>query len=83
MSVARGTGTIVVAMVLLLAPWLPGDVVLGTALAYRIAYYLSPMGLAVALFAGWEALERREVVRTAGGLLAQWAPELVPRFFAM
>jgi phosphatidylglycerol lysyltransferase len=81
--VPAGLGVFETVMVLLLAPWLPGDVVLGTALAYRIAYYLIPMGLAVALFAGWEVLERREVVRVAGGLLAQWAPELVPRFFAV
>lgn len=81
--VPAGLGVFETLMVLLLAPWLPGDAVLGTALAYRVVYYLIPMGLAVALFAGWEALGRREAVRLAGGLFAQWAPELVPRFLSV
>jgi phosphatidylglycerol lysyltransferase len=81
--VPAGLGVFDTAVVLLLAPWLPGDVVLGSALAYRVVYYLIPMGVAVVLFAGWEAFERRETVRFAGGLLAQWAPELVPRFFSI
>jgi phosphatidylglycerol lysyltransferase len=81
--VPAGLGVFETALVLLLAPYLPGDAVLGTALAYRIVYYLIPLGLAVALFAAYEALARREALRRAGGAIAQWAPALVPRVFAI
>jgi phosphatidylglycerol lysyltransferase len=80
--VPAGLGVFETAMVLLLAPWLPGDQVLGTALAYRIVYYLLPMGVAVLLFLGYEVEQRRERVARARDALAQWVPELVPRFFA-
>src|SRR5262245_15360121 len=78
--VPAGLGVFETVMVLLLAPYLPGDQVLGSALAYRIVYYLIPMLAAVALFSGYEALERRAALLRAGGFVAQWAPELVPRF---
>jgi phosphatidylglycerol lysyltransferase len=81
--VPAGLGVFETVMVLLLAAWLPGDAVLGTALAYRLVYYLLPMGFALALFAGFEALQRSEAVRRAGSLLARWAPELVPRAFSI
>ncbi|HZO09740.1 MAG TPA: bifunctional lysylphosphatidylglycerol flippase/synthetase MprF [Myxococcota bacterium] len=81
--VPAGLGVFETMMVLLLRPWFPGDVVLGTAVAYRIAYYLLPLLVAISLFAGYEVLERRHVLRRAGDALAQWAPELVPRAFAL
>ncbi len=81
--VPAGLGVFETMMVLLLSPWLPGDAVLGTALAYRLAYYLLPLAVAIVLFAGFELRERREALRRAGGALAQWAPELVPRVFAI
>ena len=77
--VPAGLGVFETMMVLLLAPWLPGDAVLGSALAYRLVYYLLPLVVAVVLFAGFELRERRELLRRASGALAQWAPELVPR----
>jgi len=81
--VPAGLGVFETMLVLLLAPWLPGDAVLGSALAYRLVYYLLPLGVAVALFAAFELRERREALRRAGGALAQWAPELLPRVFAI
>ena len=69
-------------MVLLLEPWLPGDVVLGSVLAYRIVYYLLPLAVAVPLFVGFEARERSGALRRAGSALGTWIPELVPRAFA-
>jgi uncharacterized membrane protein YbhN (UPF0104 family) len=48
---AGGLGVFETAMVMLLAPWHPADVVLGTALAYRCVYYLIPFALAIVLFA--------------------------------
>ena len=81
--VPAGLGVFETVMVLLLSPWFAGDAVLATAVAYRIVYYLLPLVAAIALFAGYEALERRHVLRRAGDALAQWAPELVPRVFAI
>jgi phosphatidylglycerol lysyltransferase len=81
--VPAGLGVFETALVVLLSPWLPGDAVLASALAYRIVYYLIPLGAAVALFTGFEVLQRRHVLRAARGLLAQWAPELVPRVLAI
>jgi phosphatidylglycerol lysyltransferase len=80
--VPAGLGIFDTLVVLLLAPWLPGDAVLGSVVAYRIVYYLIPLALAVLLFAGFEALERRRALRAAGDWLGQWLPELAPRVFA-
>ena len=79
--VPAGLGVFETVMVLLLAPWLPGDVVLGSVLAYRIVYYLMPARRsAVALFAGFEVLERRRAAaRRAATGWRRWLPELVPR----
>jgi phosphatidylglycerol lysyltransferase len=81
--VPAGLGVFETVLVVLLGQLLPGDVVLGSAVAYRIVYYLIPMVAAVVLFTGFEALQRRGALLAARGLLAQWAPELVPRVLAV
>src|SRR5262249_40529342 len=81
--VPAGLGVFESAVVMLLAPWHAGDVVLGTALAYRCVYYLIPFALAIVLFAGFEVLQRRRVIARAGSLIGQWLPEIVPRFFSV
>jgi phosphatidylglycerol lysyltransferase len=80
--VPAGLGVFETAMVMLLAPWLPGDAVLGSVLAYRIVYYLLPMAVAVPLFVGFEARERSGALRRAGSALGTWIPELIPRALA-
>ena len=60
-------------MVLLLAPWLPGDAVLGSALAYRIVYYLLPArsrDRALRRLRARASAARRRARRAA--VLAQW-----------
>jgi len=81
--VPAGLGVFETAMVLLLAPWHAGDVVLGSALAYRCVYYLLPFAVALVLFAGFEALQRRRALAAAGDFLGRWLPEIVPRFFTL
>jgi len=81
--VPAGLGVFETAMVLLLAPWLPGDQVLGSVLAYRLIYYLMPMGVALALFLGFELAQRRAGLQRARALFAQGVPELVPRALAV
>jgi phosphatidylglycerol lysyltransferase len=80
--VPGGIGVFETAMVVLLAHWLPGDVVLGAAILYRVAYYLVPLGLAVGLFGAFELRERREALGRAQLALASWTPEWVPRLVA-
>ncbi|MEZ4283024.1 MAG: bifunctional lysylphosphatidylglycerol flippase/synthetase MprF [Myxococcota bacterium] len=82
-NVPAGLGVFDTMMVLLLAPWLAGADVLASALAYRMIYYLLPLVVAVALFAGFEVGERRDLLRRAAGGLTQWAPELVPRILTI
>jgi phosphatidylglycerol lysyltransferase len=80
--VPAGLGVFEMAMVVLLAPWVAGDQVLGSVLAYRVVYYLGPMAIAVVLLLGFEILQRRIAVALARDALAQWGPELAPRFLA-
>jgi phosphatidylglycerol lysyltransferase len=81
--VPGGLGVFETMMVLLLAPWLPGDAVLASALAYRLVYYLLPLAIAVFLFAGFELRARRELWRRARGAFTEWGPELVPRVLTL
>lgn len=81
--VPAGLGVFETAMVLLLAPWVRGDQVLGSAVAFRLVYYLLPMLVAVALFLGFELAQRRRAVARARAVIAGWMPELVPRALAV
>jgi uncharacterized membrane protein YbhN (UPF0104 family) len=60
--VPGGLGVFDTAIVLLLAPWLPGDQVLGSALAYRIVYYFLPLIAGVVLFLGYEVGQRGRAI---------------------
>ncbi|MBY0508855.1 MAG: bifunctional lysylphosphatidylglycerol flippase/synthetase MprF [Rhodospirillaceae bacterium] len=74
-----GLGVIEVAMVLLL-PNQPPETVLAGALAYRVVYYLVPLGLATAMIIGAEIAERSELVlsigRSLGSVLIRLAPQI-------
>jgi phosphatidylglycerol lysyltransferase len=80
--VPAGLGVFETAMVLLLRPWLAGDVVLGSVLAFRLIYYLIPFSFGLVLFLAFEARERHRTFRAAGDWVGQWLPEIVPRAFA-
>jgi phosphatidylglycerol lysyltransferase len=81
--VPAGLGVFESVMVVLLAPFLPGDQVLGSILAYRIVYYLIPLSLGVGLLGGYEGLQHRQVLQRAQGLVEQWLPAVVPRIFGV
>lgn len=81
--VPGGLGVFESAMVLLLKPWLGGDVVLASILAYRVVYYLLPLACAVVLFAGYEIRQRRAAIERTGAWLQGWMAELVPRLLAV
>ena len=77
--VPAGLGVFETMLVLMLAPVLPGPVVLASVLAYRIVYYLLPMGFAVGLFGVYEALQHRRILRRVHDALESWMPAVVPR----
>jgi phosphatidylglycerol lysyltransferase len=81
--VPGGLGVFETVMVLLLQPVLPGDQVLASILAYRVVYYLLPMGLAVVLFAGYELREGGAHLERIGGRVKAWMLPVAPRLFAV
>ncbi|MSO98966.1 MAG: lysylphosphatidylglycerol synthetase family protein [Rhodospirillaceae bacterium] len=78
-NVPGGVGIIETALVLLL-PGQPTEVVLAGALAYRVIYYLLPLGVAVVMVLVNEAIENAQLVKsvgkTLGGLFIRFAPQL-------
>ena len=81
--VPGGLGVFEGVMVVLLAPYLPAHVVLGSAIAYRIIYYLIPLVAAVLLFGAYELAQRREAVARGRDAFLHWAPEVLPRVLSV
>jgi len=81
--VPGGLGVFEGALVWLLSPWLSGEVVLGSAVAYRVVYYLCPLLVGVTALGAWEAMERRHLLSRVHEALARGVPEVVPRAFAV
>jgi len=81
--VPAGLGVFESAMVLLLKPWLGGDALLASIVAYRLCYYLLPLGIAVALFTSYEIWERRAAIGRTGEWLQAWMAEVAPRLLSV
>jgi phosphatidylglycerol lysyltransferase len=81
-QVPGGLGVFETVMLLLLAPHLGGSHALGSLIAYRLIYYLIPLGLAAVILGGYELLERRAGARRVARLVGAWAPRLVPNVLA-
>ena len=62
-SVPGGLGVFDGFMMLSLSPWMPGAQVVGALLLFRLFYYIVPLFVAGALFAGFELSQRRPVLR--------------------
>ena len=82
-NIPAGLGVFETVLVVLLSPYLSGAAVLGSVVAYRIVYYLVPMGVAVLLLAGYEILQRRRMLKRVLDLVEQWVPEVAPRALAL
>ncbi len=80
--VPGGLGVLELTILWLLNPPEP-DAVLASLLAFRAIYYLAPLGVAAALFAGHEAFRQRETLAPVIAGAGQWAPAVVPRLFAL
>lgn len=81
--VPGGLGVFETAMVLLLRPYLPGDQVLASIVAYRIVYYLLPLAVAVLLFSGYELRQSGMPLVRAGAAIQGWMSAVAPRLFAV
>jgi len=81
--VPGGLGVFETAMVLLLKPWLGGDAVLASIVAYRLIYYLLPLTIAVLLFAGYEIWQRRRTIGRTSAWLQGWMSEIAPRLLSV
>ncbi len=80
--VPGGLGVFESVLVVGLSPEVPGAAVLGALVAFRVIYYLVPLGIAGCLFATYEGLARREWLRAPGELYSRWVSGMVPRFLA-
>jgi phosphatidylglycerol lysyltransferase len=77
--VPGGIGVFESIVVLLLTPLVAAPAVLGALLAYRLIYYVIPLGLGAGLLAGHELWRGRE----RAGRMAQGAGRLAPQAFAV
>ncbi len=82
-QVPAGLGVLETAMVVMLRPYLGADVVLGSVLAFRVVYYLLPLGFAIGLLGTQAALSRRGAMARAQAIFGSWAGQVVPRVLAV
>ncbi|MBI3607414.1 MAG: bifunctional lysylphosphatidylglycerol flippase/synthetase MprF [Nitrospirae bacterium] len=77
-----GLGVFEGVIVVLLSPSVPAASVFGSLVAYRLVYYLAPLGLAAVLLGIHEVLERREGVKRVTHWFGLWIPQLIPHILA-
>lgn len=69
-------------MILLLAPELPADALLGSMLLYRGIYYLLPLAFAALLLGSKELLQKKETLAQAARISSRWLNVLAPHLLA-
>ncbi len=69
-------------MILLSAPDIPADALLGSMLIYRGVYYLLPLALAALLLGGNELLQRKSLIKQAAQLAGRWGGVIIPQLLA-
>jgi phosphatidylglycerol lysyltransferase len=69
-------------MILLSAPGIPADALLGSMLIYRGIYYLLPLTIAALLLGGNELLQKKLWVGQAARLAGRWWGVMVPQLLA-
>ncbi len=82
-QVPGGLGVFESVMLVALAPHVPAAAVLGSLLAFRIVYYVVPLGAAVLVLAAHELAQRREGIRRVARVFGRWAPSVVPQALAI
>lgn len=82
-TVPAGLGVFESICVALLAPYFSAPTVLGALLTYRFIYTLLPVFVALALFGGFEALQRRESLGDKSRALRGVFGKLTPQIFSV
>jgi len=82
-QVPGGLGVFESLVLLLLGHRLPAADLLGALLAYRVIYYLIPLGLAAAALGGYELRHQRETILWLPRMMGPWVPVLLPHVFAL
>ncbi|MEO7426564.1 MAG: lysylphosphatidylglycerol synthase domain-containing protein, partial [Fibrobacteria bacterium] len=77
-NVPGGAGVFEASMLLLLPQEAPRTGLLAALVAYRILYYLGPLGLAAILFGGFELMQRRSAIRKGYSWIRQIADPVIP-----
>jgi phosphatidylglycerol lysyltransferase len=81
--VPGGVGIFEAVIVLLLKEEIPTAGLAGALLAYRVVYYLVPLGAAVALLAAHEVSRARHGIARAAQVAGRWVPGVVPSMLAV
>ena len=80
-QVPGGLGVFEATMMLLLGNLFPSTTILGMLLAFRVIYYVVPLGLATALFAGMEVLRQKKHLFKAAKLYDSIIGPIAPQIF--
>ena len=80
--VPGGVGVFESIIVILLKEEVPAAELVGALLAYRVVYYLVPLGAALALLAAHELARAREGIARAAQVFGRWVPGVVPSMLA-
>ncbi|NQX90043.1 MAG: bifunctional lysylphosphatidylglycerol flippase/synthetase MprF [Halioglobus sp.] len=82
-TVPAGLGVFESICAALLAPYYSAPAVLGALVAFRFIYTLLPVFVALALFGGFEALQRRHAIGETGRALRTVLSKLAPQIFSV
>ncbi len=77
-QIPGGLGVFEAVIVLLLSPKLPASAVLGSLFAYRLIYYLIPLGVAAVMLGAHEVLQKKKEVQWVVDIIGHWIPQFVP-----
>ncbi|MBW7934077.1 MAG: lysylphosphatidylglycerol synthetase family protein, partial [Gemmatimonadaceae bacterium] len=81
--VPGGIGIFESVIVLLMKDEIPPAGLVGALLAYRVVYYLVPLGAALALLAAHEIARARHGLARAAQVAGRWVPGVVPSMLAL
>jgi len=81
-QIPGGLGVFETLILTLLSPVLPAGSILASLLAYRVIYYLLPLGIATVSLGAHEVFLRRADVKKTALIVGHWIPTLLPTMVA-
>jgi phosphatidylglycerol lysyltransferase len=81
--VPGGLGVFESVMLLLLASEVPAAAVMGSLMAYRVIFYLLPLGAAMLLLAIYEVRHKTEEMKRVAAVVTRWVPDVAPRLLSL